>query len=215
MRFRASRPACAGLDTRGRQLDELPNPASDGLCHRGDSTRSRAAAADDGADIHPGVMTFTEGAQCTSNFVFRDGGGTYLGQAAHCSGTGAATDTNGCDAGSLPLGTPVEIDGATRPGTLVYSSWIAMQAATSRTRTPAPTTTSRSSRSIRPTWPQSIRRFRDLAARPRSAARARCSATPSSPTATLRFGRASCSSARSRASSSRATAAAGAEPSTP
>lgn len=86
------------------------------------------ALADDGAAIHPGVMTFTEGAQCTSNFVFRDGGGTYLGQAAHCSGTGAATDTNGCDAGSLPLGTSVEIDGATRPGTLVYSSWLTMQA---------------------------------------------------------------------------------------
>ena len=86
-----------------------------------------AAAADDGADIHPGVMTFTKGAQCTSNFVFRDASGTYLGQAAHCSGTGAATDTNGCDAGSLPLGTQVEIDGATRPGTLAYSSWIAMQ----------------------------------------------------------------------------------------
>ena len=48
-------------------------------------------------------MTFTEGAQCTSNFVFRDGGGTYLGQAAHCSGTGEATDTNGCDAGTLRL----------------------------------------------------------------------------------------------------------------
>ncbi len=85
------------------------------------------AAADDGAEIHPGVMTFTEGAQCTSNFVFRDAGGTYLGQAAHCAGTGAATDTDGCDAGTLPLGTPVEIDGASRPGTLAYSSWIAMQ----------------------------------------------------------------------------------------
>ncbi|MDQ3729852.1 MAG: serine protease [Actinomycetota bacterium] len=85
------------------------------------------AAADDGADVHPGVMTFTEGAQCTSNFVFRDASGTYLGQAAHCSGTGQATDTNGCEAGSLPLGTPVEIDGATRPGTLAYSSWITMQ----------------------------------------------------------------------------------------
>jgi hypothetical protein len=77
--------------------------------------------------IHPGVMTFTEGAQCTANFVFRDGGGTYIGQAAHCSGTGAATDTDGCDSGTLPLGTPVEVGGATRPGTLVYSSWIAMQ----------------------------------------------------------------------------------------
>jgi hypothetical protein len=79
--------------------------------------------------IHPGVMTFTQGAQCTANFIFRDGGGTYIGQAAHCSGTGAATDTNGCDSGSLPLGTQVEIDGATRPGTLAYNSWLAMQAA--------------------------------------------------------------------------------------
>jgi hypothetical protein len=87
----------------------------------------QVATADDGAEIHPGVMTFTEGAQCTSNFVFRDGAGTYLGQAAHCSGTGAATDTNGCEAGTLPLGTPVEIDGASRPGTLAYSSWVTMQ----------------------------------------------------------------------------------------
>jgi hypothetical protein len=80
------------------------------------------------ATIHPGVQTLTEGAQCTSNFIFQDGGGTYLGQAAHCSGTGGQTETNGCDSGSLPIGTPVEIDGASRPGTLVYNSWIAMQA---------------------------------------------------------------------------------------
>ena len=39
-----------------------------------------------------------------------------------------ATDTNGCDCGSLPIGTPVEVDGASRPGTLVYNSWISMQA---------------------------------------------------------------------------------------
>ena len=97
-------------------------------------TLAPAPASADHADapVHPGVMTFTEGAQCTSNFVFRDGGGTYLGQAAHCSGTGAATETNGCDAESLPLGTPVEIDGASRPGTLVYNSWIAMQQANER-----------------------------------------------------------------------------------
>ncbi len=89
-----------------------------------------AASADhNAAPIHPGVQTLTQGGQCTSNFVFRDGGGTYLGQAAHCSGTGAATDTNGCDAGTLPLGTQVEITGATRPGSLAYSSWNAMQAA--------------------------------------------------------------------------------------
>jgi hypothetical protein len=80
------------------------------------------------ATVHPGVMTFTDGAQCTSNFVFTQGSDVYLGQAAHCSGTGGATETNGCDSGSLPVGTAVEIDGASRPGTMVYNSWLTMQA---------------------------------------------------------------------------------------
>ena len=79
--------------------------------------------------IHPGVMTLTAGAQCTANFVFTSAAGTFIGQAAHCSGTGGATETNGCSAGSLPLGTKVEVDGATKPGILVYNSWLAMQAA--------------------------------------------------------------------------------------
>lgn len=81
------------------------------------------------ATVHPGVQTFTDGAQCTANFVFTQGTDVLIGQAAHCAGTGGATETNGCDSGSLPLGTPVEIDGASQPGTLVYSSWLAMQAA--------------------------------------------------------------------------------------
>jgi hypothetical protein len=80
------------------------------------------------APVHPGVMTFTDGAQCTSNFVFTAGGAVYLGQAAHCSGTGAATETDGCASASLPIGTPVEVDGAQQPGTLVYNSWLTMQA---------------------------------------------------------------------------------------
>jgi hypothetical protein len=70
----------------------------------------------------------TDGAQCTANFIFTSGGNTYIGQAAHCSGTGAATDTNGCTAASLPLGTPVTVSGASKPGTLAYNSWITMQA---------------------------------------------------------------------------------------
>jgi hypothetical protein len=80
------------------------------------------------ATVHPGVQTFTEGAQCTANFIFEEGTSVYLGQAAHCSGTGAATETDGCTSGSLPLGTPVEITGASRPGTLAYNSWLTMQA---------------------------------------------------------------------------------------
>jgi hypothetical protein len=79
------------------------------------------------AAVHPGVMTVTEGAQCTSNFVFQDSSNVYLGQAAHCSGTGPATETNGCDSESLPVGTRVEIDGASKLGTMVYNSWITMQ----------------------------------------------------------------------------------------
>ncbi len=91
------------------------------------------------AKIHPGVQMYTNGAQCTANFVFTDGAAnTYVGYAAHCAGTGAATDTNGCDAGSLPLGTKVDFvengslvtAGTTvGTGTLVYSSWLAMQKA--------------------------------------------------------------------------------------
>jgi hypothetical protein len=79
------------------------------------------------ATVHPGVQVFTEGAQCTANFVFQGSSGVYIGQAAHCSGTGGATETDGCASGSHPLGTPVEVTGASRPGTLVYNSWIAMQ----------------------------------------------------------------------------------------
>jgi hypothetical protein len=79
------------------------------------------------ATIHPGVMMFTQGAQCTANFIFTEGDDVFIGYAAHCAGTGAATDTNGCDAGTLPIDTPVEIDGASQPGTLAYSSWITMQ----------------------------------------------------------------------------------------
>ncbi|HEX3294414.1 MAG TPA: serine protease [Solirubrobacterales bacterium] len=86
-----------------------------------------AWAPADQATIHPGVQLFTQGAQCTSNFVYQDGSNVYLGQAAHCSGTGAATDTDGCDSGSLPVGTPVDVTGADHPGTLVYNSWLTMQ----------------------------------------------------------------------------------------
>lgn len=90
------------------------------------------------AKIHPGVQMYTAGAQCTGNFVFTDSTGTvYVGYAAHCAGTGAATDTNGCTAASLPLGTKVDfaeggsvVNEGTKigSGTLAYSSWQTMQA---------------------------------------------------------------------------------------
>ena len=88
------------------------------------------------AKIHPGTMMYTSGAQCTANFVYSDSAGsTYVGYAAHCAGTGGATDTDGCQAGSLPLGTRVTFNEGgsllsegtvVGNGTLVYSSWLTM-----------------------------------------------------------------------------------------
>jgi hypothetical protein len=79
------------------------------------------------ATIHPGVQLLTKGAQCTANFIFTDATHVFLGQAAHCSGTGGNTQSDGCTSPSLPLGTPVTIPGASHPGTIVYSSWLTMQ----------------------------------------------------------------------------------------
>jgi hypothetical protein len=103
----------------------------------GTATAAPTWAPADTAEIHPGVQMYTDGAQCTANFVFTDSAdNVYLGYAAHCAGTGGATETNGCDAGSLPLGTRVTFaeggnlvtEGSTvGEGTLVYSSWLAMQ----------------------------------------------------------------------------------------
>lgn len=81
------------------------------------------------ASIQPGATMSTEGARCTGNFIFTDGSNVYIGYAAHCAspaGTPVSTSVNGCLAESLPLGTPVRIEGATQPGTLAYSSWVTM-----------------------------------------------------------------------------------------
>jgi hypothetical protein len=89
------------------------------------------------AAITPGVQMYTQGAQCTANFVYTDSAGkVYVGYAAHCAGLGEATDTDGCRADSLPLGTRVTfnrggslLDEGTvvGAGTLVYSSWVRMR----------------------------------------------------------------------------------------
>lgn len=103
----------------------------------GTATAAGRWAPEDKALIHPGVQMYTEGAQCTANFVFTDAAGrVYVGYAAHCAGTGEATDTNGCKAASHPLGTRVRFasDGSlvssgttVGRGRLVYSSWLTMQ----------------------------------------------------------------------------------------
>jgi len=89
------------------------------------------------AAITSGVQTYTQGGQCTANFVFvDDAGNVYLGQAAHCASTGKEDETNGCKAGSRPLATTVTFHRGGSPagggdvigrGQLAYSSWLTMQ----------------------------------------------------------------------------------------
>jgi hypothetical protein len=108
-------------------LSALLGAAAISVCLIAPSVASAWAPPEE-ATVHPGVQVITQGGQCTANFVYQDGSNVYLGQAAHCSSTGAATDTNGCEADSLPIGTPVEVTGASQPGVLAYNSWLTMQA---------------------------------------------------------------------------------------
>lgn len=74
------------------------------------------------ATIHPGVA-ITASERCTANFVFYDATDVYIGTAAHCADALSDPGDAYCGGLSLPYGTPVEVQGARRPATLVYSSW--------------------------------------------------------------------------------------------
>lgn len=99
----------------------LPTPASAAV-----PTWAPAASA----TVKPGVQTFTGGQQCTANFVFYDSAGAvYIGQSAHCASRSGPTVTNGCQATTYGIGTAVTVRGATKPGTMVYNSWVSMKSA--------------------------------------------------------------------------------------
>ena len=111
--------------------------AGAGLVATGSSvTAAPTWAPADTAKIHPGTQMYTDGGQCTGNFVFTDASSNvYVGYAAHCAGKGEATDTTGCGQDSAPLGTKVSFREGGSPvtegtevgtGTLAYSSWTTM-----------------------------------------------------------------------------------------
>jgi hypothetical protein len=121
--------ALAGLVLGVSPADAKPEGKGKGQGKGGTPVTATWAPADQ-ATITPGSEMVTNGAQCTANFIYTDGADVLIGYAAHCAGDGgAATDTDGCLAPSLPTdgSTQVEIEGASQPGTLVYSSWETMQ----------------------------------------------------------------------------------------
>ena len=87
------------------------------------------------ATIRPGVLMVTPvdertTSSCTAAFVFAGGGSTYLGYAAHCAGAGESMGLSGCVEPTLPVGTPVVVegtDGSRSTGRLAYTSWGTMQ----------------------------------------------------------------------------------------
>jgi hypothetical protein len=114
---------CASLGVAGHAhaaVDPGRFPAA-GLVYAGGEWAPASTAS-----VHPGVVTVTIGSWCTANFLFTDGAHVYLGQAAHCS-AGVAGASNGCTTPSLPLGTPVHLQGSDVTGTMAYNSWLAMQ----------------------------------------------------------------------------------------
>ncbi len=138
MAFR--RPVVAALASAALATAAIAAASTPAEAAKKATTRTSVAAAwapASTAKIHPGTQMYTAGSQCTANFVYTDGAGNvYVGYAAHCAGTGEATSTNGCDTGSLPLGTKVDfVEGGSLvtsgtkvgSGTLVYSSWLSMQ----------------------------------------------------------------------------------------
>ncbi len=85
------------------------------------------------ASIHPGVQTFVEGAQCTSNFVFvrveEVEGVEYLtdvllGSAGHCAAS--TGNANECLDRAYPVGHPVSVQGAQQQATVAYNASLTM-----------------------------------------------------------------------------------------
>ena len=128
--------------TSAPRLASLAALASAAVLGAATATSAPASAAPtwapaDEATITPCTMMYTDGAKCTSNFVFTDASSNvYVGYAAHCAGLGEATDTNGCLNESVPLGTKVTFNEGgsllsegtqVGTGTLVYSSWRTMR----------------------------------------------------------------------------------------
>ena len=81
------------------------------------------------ATIHPGV--WHNGRSCTANFIFtqvdQDGYlvDVLLGTAAHCVSESSGSDE--CQDESDPIGSPVDVDGASSPALLAYNGTFTMQ----------------------------------------------------------------------------------------
>lgn len=124
-------PTIASASTEGGQAEVVAaspvaaSTASDEDPKDGDTEDDGEPAGGTGS-IRPGALI--DGV-CTADFVYTSGDRTFLGSAAHCFAdiVDPTIDPDQCLQASFPLGTEIEIAGAENPGTLAYSSWMALQ----------------------------------------------------------------------------------------
>jgi hypothetical protein len=86
-----------------------------------------AAQAATAKTIHPGVTVTYGDVTCTVGAVMQEGRRLFLAVPASCGGIELGKTQDGCSEPQSPTGTPVSIQGAKYPGTLVYSSYTQMQ----------------------------------------------------------------------------------------
>ncbi len=93
----------------------------------GDSSPRDFGQANDN-QIRPGIQVSSADGSCTSNFIYHDAQGhLYIGAAAHCFSPDTNSGIDACDAQNQLMGSPVQLENASTPGQLFYSSWQAMK----------------------------------------------------------------------------------------
>ena len=115
--------ACRDSDSEGADPAALTR---DGAPGGGEQPRDFGEPND--LQIRPGVLVQSDNGSCTSNFLYYTSAERFfIGAAAHCFSPDTNSGIDPCEGANAPLGSSVEIENARQPGTLAYSSWIAMQ----------------------------------------------------------------------------------------
>lgn len=77
--------------------------------------------------IHPGIEVNYGNISCAVGAILKQRKARFLAIPASCGGIDPGKPHNNCYGPQTPVGSPVSIEGASRPGQLVYSSYSQMQ----------------------------------------------------------------------------------------
>lgn len=122
--------ACGGSSSSNPGVVPGPQPDGGGSDNppAGSGEFVAPTSAPTASQIRPGVEITANGSSCTANFIYSLNSSTvYIGVAAHCFSDDADGE-NACTSSNPEYSdVVVNIENASKPGELVYSSWRAMQ----------------------------------------------------------------------------------------